>query len=222
MNTIPRAVIFDLDGTLVDSLEDIGVSMNECLEILGLKPFPVQDYRYMVGEGIVNLCRRALAPALAEAYLNRLIELVRARYRTRCLERTRPYSGVPALVNSLRARGVALAVLSNKPHDMTERIVRALWPDDPFGVIQGYTTESARKPDPTHPLAICEKLGVAPAETVMVGDTPTDVETARRTGAGIIGVTWGFRTREELAAAGCGRIVDTPGDIAALFGLSVS
>lgn len=222
MATIPRACIFDLDGTLVDSLEDIGVSMNECLEILGMKPFPVKDYRYMVGEGIVNLCRRALARAVAETYLDRLVELCRARYRTRCLERTRPYAGVPELVDAMRRRGIALAVLSNKPHEMTDRIVRALWPDNPFGVIQGYTIESARKPDPAHALRICERLGVAPADTLLIGDTPTDVETARRAGAGIIGVTWGFRTRDELHHAGCGMIVDRPDEIASHFGLGVS
>lgn len=215
-------MIFDLDGTLVDSLEDIGVSMNDCLEILGMEPLPIADYRYKVGEGVVSLCRRTLAAEAADVYLGRLVELCRARYRARCLERTRPYPGIRTLVQTLRERGFALGVLSNKPHDMTERIVRTLWPDQPFGAIQGYTTEAARKPDPTHAFSICSALGVMPVETVLIGDTPTDVETARRVGAGIVGVTWGFRTRADLEQAGCERIVDRPEEIAALLGLAVS
>lgn len=207
-----RLCIFDLDGTLIDSLPDIAEACNECLELLGLPPRPVDAYRYMVGEGIPMLCRRALGdtyPLLVE----RLAELARARYRVRPLHHTRPYPGVSELIGRLRAGGAKLAVLSNKPHDMTVRIVRAFWPADHFDYIQGYVEEDLRKPDPHYVFRICEHLGVPPTDTCVVGDTPTDVETAARSGAVFVGVTWGFRTRADLEAAGAAYIVDRPDEL---------
>ena len=209
---LPQACIFDLDGTLVDSLVDIAEAMNECLELLGLEPRPLGDYRYMVGEGVPVLCRRALGnthPQLIE----RLTELARARYRIRPLRYTQPYPGVPELVQRLNSRGVKLAVLSNKPHELSNRVVRAFWPNGPFARIQGYVEEELRKPDPHYVLRICDSLGVHPTQTWLVGDTPTDIETAQRAGAIGVGITWGFRTRADLEAAGARYIVDRPEEI---------
>lgn len=208
----PTLCIFDLDGTLVDSLQDIAESLNECLGLLGLPTYPTSSYRYMVGEGVPTLCSRALNGAHPEL-LDRLIELARARYRTRTLGHTRPYADVPELVSALAQRGVKLAVLSNKPHEMTVRIVEHYWGRDRFEAIQGYEVESARKPDPTLFLRICDRLGIAPSRAWMIGDTPTDVETARRAGAGFIGVSWGFRTRQDLEAAGATKIFEKPLEI---------
>ena len=209
---LPQACIFDLDGTLVDSLADIAEAMNECLALLGLEPRPVGDYRYMVGEGVPVLCQRALGnthPQLVE----RLTELARARYRIRPLRYTRPYPGVPELVHRLNSRGVKLAVLSNKPHELSNRVVRAFWPNGPFVCIQGYVEEELRKPDPHYALRICDNLGVQPTQTWLVGDTPTDIETAQRAGVIGVGITWGFRTRADLEAAGARYIVDHPEEI---------
>lgn len=204
--------VFDLDGTLVDSLRDIAETLNECLELLGLSPRPLPGYRYMVGEGFPTLCQRALGDT--HLYLvPRLTELARARYRTRMLQYTRPYTAVPEMVARLRARGLPLGVLSNKPHELTVRIVKTLWPDNPFACVQGYTNEHHRKPDPSHLLRICGALGTAPARTWLVGDTPTDIATARAGGAVPIAVTWGFRPRAELAAAGAEYIVDHPDEL---------
>ncbi|MGD8452064.1 MAG: HAD family hydrolase [Phycisphaerae bacterium] len=208
----PPACIFDLDGTLVDSLPDIAGALNDCLDLLGLSVRPVEDYRYMVGEGIPMLCRRAIGGTHPHL-VNRLAELARARYRIRPLGNTKPYPGVTEMLDRLRSGGTRLAVLSNKPHELTTRIVRTLWPDDRFACIQGYVEEHLRKPNPHHVLEICENLGVPPADTWLVGDTPTDVETAVRAGAHCLGVTWGFRTRADLEAGGATHIVDRPDEV---------
>lgn len=207
----PRACIFDLDGTLVDSLPDIAEALNECLELLGLEARPVDQYRYMVGEGVPMLCQRALGethPHMAA----RLTELARARYRVRPLRYTKPYPGVSEMLHRLRTQGVKCAVLSNKPHELTVRVVRTFWPDE-FDCIQGYVEDDRRKPNPFYLLRICEHLGVRPADTWVVGDTPTDVWTAARGGAVSVGITWGFRTRADLEAAGADRIIDRPEEL---------
>lgn len=211
--TLPDACIFDLDGTLVNSLRDIAEAANSCLKLLGLRGHPIDNYRYLVGEGVPKLCERAIGrthPHLTK----RLTELVRAFYRLGPLKHTRPYPGLVGLVERLRSANVPLGVLSNKPHDMTQRVVCAFWGDSVFACIQGYTDDARRKPDPHHLLRICEQLDVDPRRIWLVGDTPTDVETARRAGAVSVGVTWGFRSRDDLAAAGADIIFDRPEDLA--------
>lgn len=209
MNQKPAAVVFDLDGTLVDSLRDIAEAMNECLESFGLQPRPIMDYRYLVGEGVPTLCKRAIGathPELVEP----LIEVVRIRYRERPLRHTRPYAGIPELVHRIRLAEIPLAVLSNKPDEMTRMVVQEFWPNGEFAVVRGYVEEQLRKPDPTELIRICEMLGVQPRDAWLVGDTPTDLETAARAGVRCVAVTWGFRTREDLVAAGAAHIVDRP------------
>ena len=202
-------LIFDLDGTLVDSLQDIAESLNFCLELLGLPTYAVANYRYMVGEGIPKLCERAVGQTHPHL-VARLAELARAVYRTRAVQHTRPYPGIPALIHRLGAQGIKLAVLSNKPHELTIRVVEAFWPRGCFAAIYGYIEDENRKPSPVYLRRICAELGIAPAAVWLVGDTPTDIETARAAGAIGIGVTWGFRSRADLAAAGAWRIVDHP------------
>lgn len=213
----PALCIFDLDGTLIDSLRDIAEALNECLELLGLARHPVERYRHMVGEGVPKLCERALGHSHPHL-VRRLAELARPRYRTRLLRHTRPYPGVTAALEQLHRGGVKLAVLSNKPHELTVRVVRAFWPDDTFDCIQGYLTERHRKPHPHYVFRICRKLGVSPTDTCVIGDTPTDVETARRSGAVGIGISWGFRSRADLAEAGAAYLVDEPSQLVAMLG----
>jgi len=209
---MPRACVFDLDGTLVDSLRDIADSLNACLDLLGLPTHPVDSYRYMVGEGIPRLCERAIG-ASHPHLVARLAELARPVYRTRATRFTRPYAGVPELVARCHARNIRLAVLSNKPHDLTLRVVEAFWPNGVFDVIYGYIEEQFRKPSPVYLQRICDELHIPPARTWLIGDTPTDVETARAAGAVPIGVTWGFRSRADLESAGAARIVDHPAEL---------
>jgi phosphoglycolate phosphatase len=205
----PAACVFDLDGTLVDSLRDIAESLNLCLDLLGLPSYPVESYRYMVGEGIPKLCERAVGRDHPHM-VARLTELARPVYRTRAICHTRPYPGIPELIERLRAQGIKLAVLSNKPHDLTVRVVEAFWPRATFAAIYGYVEEQYRKPSPHYLRRICAELAVSPAGVCLIGDTPTDVETARAAGTVSVGVTWGFRTRADLEAAGAQRIVDHP------------
>lgn len=208
----PRLCVFDLDGTLVDSLHDIASALNHCLELLGLPTHPVDRYRYMVGEGVPTLCRRAVGdthPHLVE----RLAELARAHYRAHALEHTRPFAGIPDLVERLRAREMKLAVLSNKPHDLTLRVLDTFWRPGTFDRAYGYVEEDLRKPSPAYLLRICAELSIPPRDTWVVGDTPTDMTTAHAGGAWAIGVTWGFRTREDLTVAGAHRLVDRPEDL---------
>ncbi|MBU0641233.1 MAG: HAD family hydrolase [Planctomycetes bacterium] len=209
----PKACIFDLDGTLVDSLRDIAEALNECLELLGVPGYPMDRYRYMVGEGVPKLCERALGQTHPHL-VKRLAELARPRYWVRPLRYTRPFPGVTELIGRLRAAHVKTAILSNKPHDMVLRMVRTFWPDGEFDSVYGYLEEELRKPHPHYVLRICAELGVQPAEVWMIGDTPTDIEAALRSGVLPVGVTWGFRPRCDLEAAGAAHIVDRPDQIA--------
>lgn len=209
---LPDLCIFDLDGTLADSLQDIAEALNECLALLGLPVYPVDSYRYMVGEGVPTLCQRAIGASHPQL-VPRLIDLARARYRAKPLHHTRPYAGVPELVDRLAAAGVRLGVLSNKPHEMTRQMVQTFWPNGTFGSVYGYIQEQHRKPDPTYALRIVGEQSATPARSWIIGDTPTDVATARNAGIGCIAVTWGFRTRADLQAGGAELIVDRPQDI---------
>ncbi len=212
-----RLCILDLDGTLVDSLADIAEAVNESLHQLGLPPLPIASYRRMVGDGFTTLCRRVLAdsrPELAE----RLAELARPRYRLRAVARTQPYPGVRAAVERLRAAGLTLAVLSNKPHEITLRVVSALWPANTFARVVGCERDELRKPNPANLLDIAHELGCPLDETCLVGDTATDIETARRAGVSMVSVTWGFRDRAELEAAGASRLIDHADELASALG----
>lgn len=208
----PKLCVFDLDGTLVDSLADIASAVNACLELLGLPRRPLPDFRYLVGEGVPRLCEQALG-ASHPHLVGRLSELTRAFYRTRIVEQTRPYAGIPELVSRLRRAGVALAVLSNKPHELTVRVVDAFWPRGTFAHVQGYVREEHRKPHPFHVYEICAMLGVTPGDAWVVGDTSADMQAARAAGAVAIGVSWGYRPVAELQEAGAVRIVHTPEEL---------
>ena len=208
----PDLCVFDLDGTLVDSLQDIAEALNECLELLGVPTHPVQDYRYMVGEGVPKLCQRAIGETHPHL-VGRLIELARPRYRSRVVRRTRPYEGIPGVVSELQSRGIQLAVLSNKPHELTRLVADAFWASGTFGRVQGYVTEAGRKPDPGLLCEICAEAGVGTDRAWMIGDTPTDIKTAQRAGCTSVAVTWGFRPEADLRDAGADHIVHRPTDL---------
>lgn len=212
----PDLCIFDLDGTLLDSLQDIAESLNECLSLLALPTYPIESYRFMVGEGLPLLCRRALAGAHPWLY-ERLIELARARYRTRMCRHTRPYPGIDPMLQRLARSDMRLAVLSNKPHDATSMLVQRFWANGPFYRVQGYVQEQSRKPNPHFVHAMCDELGIHPTKACLIGDTGTDIDTARQAGAMSVGVTWGFRPGNELREAGADAICDQPHELGALL-----
>jgi phosphoglycolate phosphatase len=198
-----RLAVLDLDGTLLDTLDDLAASVNAALAAVGQPPRPRQEIERFVGEGARRLLERAVAPhdALADAALAAWWR----HYDVHCLDRTRPFPGLPEL---LTRSGRRLAVHTNKPGKVARRILAGLGLLDRFAVVIG-GDEGPRKPDPAGTLEIMRRLGARPESTVFVGDSPTDVRTARHAGVTMVAVTWGFRPREELRAAGAVHLVDT-------------
>lgn len=213
MTPLPfRGLIFDLDGTLVDSLADIGEAMNVTLRAHGLAEHPLPAYSRMVGEGIEKLVQRAL-PAACPLPFPALVDEYRAAYRALDHRHTQIYPGIEALLERLTALGVPLAVLSNKRDDFTRDLVKKRLGRFPFQDVRGERAGVPRKPDPTAALELAAALDVAPARIGFVGDTPIDMNTARNAGMTGIGVLWGFRSRDELVAAGAKHLIATPGEL---------
>ncbi len=211
MATVSRpfaGVIFDLDGTLVDSLEDIGLAMDAALARSGLPGHPLAAYRTMVGEGARVLAERARGGAAIDVDL--LATAYRDAYEARGHRSTTVYPGITELLARLARAGVALAVLSNKPDDFTRSLVAVRLPDIPFRAVRGQLPGVPRKPDPTVALELAGLMGLAPRAVALVGDTAVDIETARAAGMTPVGVRWGFRDEAELRAAGARHLLTTP------------
>jgi phosphoglycolate phosphatase len=214
----PQAILLDLDGTLVDSLEDIAAAMNAALRGAGMPTHATEAYRAFVGHGLSTLVRRAMAPGGDHA---ELLASARAHYQDHCVDRTRPYPGVPRMLDELLQRGIPLAVLSNKPHPMTRHVVRELFSDASFAAVLGDRPGIPRKPDPYGALEIAETIEVPPASCWLIGDSAVDLETARAAHMVGIGVTWGFRPIEELRAARPAALVDRPDALVRLVDRSI-
>ncbi|MGI8604214.1 MAG: HAD family hydrolase [Verrucomicrobiales bacterium] len=213
-----RAIIFDLDGTLVDTLDDIADSMNEALRRLGLPSHPRASYRSFVGDGAQLLAWRALP---ANYRTERKAEETYAEY-LRCYERrwnlkSRPYPGVAELLDGCVERGMALAVLSNKVDHFTNKVVRKLLPKWPWAAVCGQHAGVARKPAPDGALAIAAQLGVPTANFVFLGDSGIDITCARAAGMTSVGALWGFRSRIELEEAGAQHLATYPADVLRLL-----
>ena len=194
-----KSVIFDLDGTLLNTLEDIAESLNCVLREMGLGTHPMDAYRYLVGSGAEELVIRALPPGKRDQELiAECVEAFRVEYRRNWNVRTRPYEGVPELLDALKERGTRIAILSNKPHEFTTLCVRQYFPGYDFAAVLVEGEGIPLKPDPTGALEISRRLGIPPGEFIFVGDTGTDMETAVRAGIFPLGVLWGFRPEKEL------------------------
>jgi phosphoglycolate phosphatase len=209
-----QAVLFDLDGTLLDTLEDLAVSMNTALESFGFPPHPVEAYRYMVGDGMDTLARRAIPENRIEpATVMACVDRMKSQYRQHWLDTTKPYDGIPDLLDALAQRTIPMAILSNKPDDFTKPMVEKVLAKWSFTEVRGVSEDTPRKPNPSGALQIAERLGVDPAEFLYVGDTNTDMETARSAGMYPVGVLWGFRTEEELQMSGAENVIARPTDL---------
>jgi phosphoglycolate phosphatase len=207
-----QAVVFDLDGTLVDSAGDIAAAMNSTLAARGMPEHDVATYRRLVGEGVEALARRAIPPERA-AEVEAVVAQFRARYARGLLDSTRPYPGVPQMLASLLGHPVRLGVLSNKPDLSTQKIVGALFPGT-FHAVSGERPGVPRKPDPRGLFELAGALGGRPQTTALVGDSGIDMQTARAAGMAAVGVTWGFRDEAELRANGADVVIHHPSELA--------
>lgn len=213
-----RAVLFDLDGTLLDTLDDLGDSINRALIRLGCPTHGREAFRYFVGEGVRMLVERALpADRRDPATVETMLQLYREEYRKGWNLKTCIYDGIPEMLDDLIVRKLALGVLSNKPHDMTAQCVEGYLARWPFAVVFGQREHVARKPDPQGALEAADVMGVKPSEVLYLGDTATDMDTARAAGMFAVGATWGFRPVEELLAHGAHAIVNHPRELASLI-----
>lgn len=212
-------VIFDLDGTLLDTIEDLGDSVNEVLRARGWPEHAYDVYCRHIGDGMELLVRRSMPPGATadEALVVEVLAEYRAAYGRNWNNKSRPYPGVVELLAALVEQGIKLAVLSNKPHEFTGRCVAELLPGAPFEKVYGDRQGVPRKPDPGAALSIATDLGVVPARTMFVGDTDVDIRTGAGAGMRAVGVLWGFRDEAELRAAGAAHIVAEPGEITGLL-----
>jgi phosphoglycolate phosphatase len=215
-----KAVIFDLDGTLVDSLADIAGSLNHALAELGQPTRTLEEVRTLVGYGAAELVKGALPPARREDLYEETLARYRARYRSHLVVHTRPFEGIDEVLEALEARAIPKAVLTNKPHGPSVELVGRLLGRFRFDVVLGQQEGVPHKPDPTGALSIARTLGVSPSECVLVGDGDTDVTTARRAGMVAVGCLWGLRTREELLEAGAQELVAHPRELLGVLGLA--
>jgi phosphoglycolate phosphatase len=205
---VARLAVFDLDGTLVDSLDDLHASVNHALRVVGLPLRTRDEVRGFVGEGARVLLAKAVSPR--DELLEQALAAWRAHYEAHCLDRTRAYPGIESL---LAGAGRILAVHTNKPGAMSRKILAGLGLLPRFAAVVG-GDDAQPKPDPTGLLEIMVQVGASPGETVVIGDSRHDVATARAAGVAIVAVTWGLSSRADLAQAGATIFADTAADLA--------
>jgi phosphoglycolate phosphatase len=210
-----KAVIFDLDGTLVNSLEDLADATNYALKLFGQQVHAVEDFRLMVGEGTRTLISRAL-PADRQDLIEQVLVKMREKYNQICLDKSRPYNGIKEVATELVNRGFKLAVLTNKDQKMSQKIVSHFF-DGLFQIVRGTIDAEPVKPEPTAALQIITQLGVKPEETIFVGDSKIDVQTAKAAGIKSVGVNWGFRGRSELIETGADAVIEEAGQLLSLL-----
>lgn len=209
-----QACIFDLDGTLADTVESIANVANQILEKFGLPTQPVNDYKYHAGDGGDVLMERCMRAAGGDfTHLAEGQKLYREIFAKNPLYKVTVFDGMRETLTELKRRGVRLAVLSNKPHEATYLAVTGLFGDDVFDVIQGLEPGMKRKPAPDGAWKIAEALSVKPEDCMYVGDTNTDMQTGKTAGMYTIGVLWGFRDRQELEENHADRIISYPEEL---------
>lgn len=207
-----KAVIFDLDGTLTDTLKSIWKSANLALADVGLPPFDIDRYRYFVGDGAAELVKRALiADGDKELVLfDKMSESYRKHFEKYVNYEVRPYEGIRELLHALKEKGILLAVNSNKPQDRTVNVIEENFEKGTFDILVGQSDERARKPAPDGMFYIMERLGLMKDEVIYLGDTCVDMKTGRSAGVFTVGALWGFRDRQELEENHADAIIEHP------------
>lgn len=207
-----QLAIFDLDGTLLNTITDLGKACNYALQTMGFATHPIQAYAYMVGNGVRNLMKKAQQDA-DDATIDVLLEHFKNYYNEHCLDTTKPYPGIPDLLEKLVQQNVALAVASNKYQEATEKIIAGCFPQIQFVAVEGQREGRNRKPDPSIIFSVLEKFPVPKKNVLYVGDSGVDIECAKRACVEAVGVTWGFRSIAELRKANADVIVTNPAEI---------
>lgn len=206
-----RGVVFDFDGTLLDTLQDLADSVNAVLGRSGFPPHTLDEYRLFVGQGIEELARRVLPEGRRdEATITHTLAEVRREYRQRWPDHTRPYDGIPALLDALAERGIKMAIVTNKPDDSTRQMAARLLPRWGFDVIIGATADLPHKPDPAGAIEAARAMGLPPEAILYVGDSDIDMKTAIAAGMYPVGVLWGFRSADELQRNGAKALIRSP------------
>jgi phosphoglycolate phosphatase len=218
MNNSYRAVIFDLDGTLLDTLQDICDSANSLLKKYGLSQHKMEAYRIMVGEGIIKLVERAFPNEFFNDHsLDETVAELINEYKLRGDGKTKPYDGITNILSALQKAQVSMSIFTNKPQIMAERAINGHLPRYPFDLILGIQPGIPPKPDPLGVNQIMQSLSVIPQECLFVGDSDIDMTTAENAGIDGIGVSWGFRARAELEKSSAMKVIDYPTELLEFF-----
>ena len=213
------AVLFDLDGTLLDTLEDIADAANAVLVSQGMPTYSAAAYKLFVGEGVKRLMEKALpADRRSAEAITRCASLFADEYGRRWNAKSRPYDGILPLLNSLREKHLPLAVLSNKPQAFTQQCVDHYFLARTFVCVLGQRDGIPPKPDPAGAIEIANRLSLPPEKIAYLGDSSIDMQTAVRAGMHPIGAAWGFRSREELLAHGAATVIERPAELVAILG----
>lgn len=209
-----KAVLFDLDGTLLDTLEDLGNAVNRVLARKGFPTHELDSYRYSVGDGAAMLVKRALPKdKRKDNIVHPCLEAFLEDYGQNWNVKTKPYDGIPAILDALTSREIKKTVLSNKPHELTKRCVEHLLPNWNFDVVLGKRDEIPGKPDPAGALEVAECLNIPPSEFLYLGDTAVDMKTSVVAGMFPVGALWGFRPAKELQENGAQALIAHPLEI---------
>lgn len=213
-----KAVIFDLDGTLIDSLEDMARSMNDVLSEFNFPTHPLSAYNQFVGDGALYLTQRAVPKDCPLDFIEAVLARYKEVYDQAIYNSTKPYEGIYELLTKLQDANYKMGILSNKPHEFTLKYAQRLFGQFNFSQIHGQKEDVPKKPHPQGALNIAKAFNLTSDEIVYVGDTPTDIHTAHNAQMKSIGVLWGFRTKEELQEAGATFLAATPQDIWDILG----
>lgn len=210
-----KAIIFDLDGTLLDSVADIAAANNRVLEAEGLPMHSVQKYIEFIGNGARRLVQLALPEHWQndETKVNEFLTNYKAAYKANLVDKSRLFEGIPELLTFLNKNEIPIAINTNKPHDQTKLIVDQLLRSWDFEVVLGQQDSFPRKPDPTGALSIAKTLNLEPEEVLFVGDSGVDVETAKNAGMQLLCVEWGYSPKQEMVDAGCEQFVRTTSEL---------
>lgn len=209
-----KAVLFDLDGTLLNTLQDLADAVNTGLKRLGFPAHELDEFRYFVGEGREEMARKSLPEETRDPHtIDQLVNHINEYYTQHWSDHTLPYNGIPEMLNKLQTKGIKLTVFSNKPQEFTKANVSGLLANWSFEMVLGASTEVPKKPDATGALMIASQLDINPQDFLYLGDSGIDMLTAVKAGMFPVGALWGFRTAEELLECGAKALIEQPADL---------